>query len=117
MGGGDLNVVADHTGEVITTADGEAAGNDVAVGLSMALNIGFNALGAVLSLFTFLSVVPFLRILFMPSGPAAADAGEASGLLDTITSGFDALVVTHGTERALVLLCVAIVVLAVVKPF
>jgi subfamily B ATP-binding cassette protein MsbA len=81
----------------------------------VALNIGFNALGAVLSLFTFLSVVPFLRILFMPSGPAAADAGEASGLLDTITSGFDALVATHGTERALVLLCVAIVVLAVVK--
>ena len=41
--------------------------------------------------------------------------GEASGLLDTITSGFDALVATYGTERALVLLCVAIVVLAVVK--
>ena len=89
----------------------------------LVFNIVFNALGAVLSLFTFLSVVPFLRILFVPSAAPAEPAADASlspdasdpGLLDRINGAFDAYVAVHGTEHALLMLCVAIVVLAVVK--
>ena len=38
--------------------------------LNLAGNIVFNALGSVLSLFTFLAIVPFLRILFRTDGGA-----------------------------------------------
>ena len=82
----------------------------------LAFNIVFNALGAVLSLFTFLSVVPFLRILFVPAAAPAQPAAPAAdpGLLDRINSGFDGYVAEHGAEHALLMLCVALVVLAVV---
>src|SRR5262249_14131850 len=40
--GGALGAGANHTSDVQTKGDGEAAGDDTAVGLSMALNIGDN---------------------------------------------------------------------------
>jgi hypothetical protein len=42
MTGGALTVTADHTATILTQADGEAAGDDVGVGVSVALNIGFD---------------------------------------------------------------------------
>ena len=78
-------------------------------------NAAFNVLGAVLSLFTFLSVVPFLRILFTRGAaepqPLAADAS----LLERVSAGFDAYVAEAGAMQALVVLCVAIVLLAIIK--
>ena len=47
-----------------------------------------HALSAVLSLFTFLSVVPFLRILF----GAAPSADSQEGVLAWISLGFDGFV-------------------------
>ncbi|MDA0939439.1 MAG: ABC transporter ATP-binding protein [Bacteroidetes bacterium] len=70
-----------------------------------------HALSAVLSLFTFLSVVPFLRILFGASG--SSDMPE--GTLSKVSGWFDAFVQEEGAGSALVALCVAMVVLALLK--
>ena len=70
-----------------------------------------HALSAVLSLFTFLSVVPFLRILF----GAASGADSQEGVLAWISLGFDGFVQREGASMALAVLCGAMVVLALLK--
>ncbi len=82
--------------------------------LNLVANAGFNVLNAVLSLFTFLSVVPFLRILFSGTPEAPELAADAS-LLERVNGAFDAFVLEVGPKQALVTLCVAIVILAVLK--
>ena len=88
--------------------------------LNLAGNIAFNALGSVLSLFTFLAIVPFLRILFRTE-PAAgagdsAESGEgAEALFARLATHLDAFVAEHGAEQALLWMCGAIAVLALVK--
>ncbi|MDA0945963.1 MAG: hypothetical protein RLZZ314_1735 [Bacteroidota bacterium] len=72
-----------------------------------------HALAAVLSLFTFLSVVPFLRILFGTSAPEAV--GDGAGVLGAVSRWFDLWVQTHGASQALVGLCLTMVVLALLK--
>jgi ATP-binding cassette, subfamily B, bacterial MsbA len=74
---------------------------------------GLHGLSALLSLFTFLSVVPFLRILFGTSEESEPLAKE--GVLAKVSTAFDAFVATHGAPAALVALCLAMVVLAVLK--
>ena len=73
-----------------------------------------HGLSAVLSLFTFLSVVPFLRLLFGGVKPSSAPL-EGSGGVAAINHWFDAIVQAHGSAWALGMLCVAMVVLAVLK--
>ncbi|MDG1673915.1 MAG: ABC transporter ATP-binding protein [Flavobacteriales bacterium] len=70
-----------------------------------------HALSAVLSLFTFLSVVPFLRILF----GASESTGMPQGVLSEVSVWFDAFVGNEGKGGALVGLCTAMVVLAILK--
>ena len=72
-----------------------------------------HALSAMLSLFTFLSVVPFLRILFA-SGPSPKSA-QQEGFLADLSAAFDAYVQTEGAGHALGVLCASMVVLAVLK--
>ena len=85
--------------------------------LNLLGNVVFNALGAVLSLFTFLAIVPFLRILFRTgeAPSAASDAAGADAVFARLTAGLDAFVKVQGAERALLIMCVAIAVLALVK--
>ena len=83
--------------------------------LNLIGNIAFNALGSVLSLFTFLAIVPFLRILFRTEEAAVADQGSTHPVFARITSGLDAYVAAHGAEQALFVMCGAIAVLALVK--
>ena len=88
--------------------------------LNLAGNIAFNALGSVLSLFTFLAIVPFLRILFRtgPAAGAATSAGPGEGAeawFARLSAHLDALVAEHGAEQALLWMCGAIAVLAFVK--
>ena len=88
--------------------------------LNLAGNIAFNALGSVLSLFTFLAIVPFLRILFRtePAAGAAISAGPGEGAeawFARLSAHLDALVAEHGAEQALLWMCGAIAVLAFVK--
>ena len=76
--------------------------------------MGFmHALSAVLNLFTFLSVVPFLRILFGASNPTEEVGQE--GVIAAVSHAFDAFVQTHGASYALGALCVSMVVLALLK--
>lgn len=82
--------------------------------INVAANILFNLLNAVFSLFTFLSVVPFLRILFAEEESHIAEPTGA-GLLDQLNAGFDAFVVAQGKSQALVILCISIVGMALVK--
>jgi ABC-type multidrug transport system fused ATPase/permease subunit len=80
-------------------------------------NAVLNAIGAVLSLFSFLSVVPFLRILF--SGKSTPTKVEVVPLADDIPgkigAWFDGYVLEGGDSRALITVCIAVVVLAVLK--
>lgn len=80
-------------------------------------NAVLNAIGAVLSLFSFLSVVPFLRILF--SGKSTPTKVEVIPLADDIPgkigAWFDGYVLEVGTSHALIIVCIAVIVLAVMK--
>lgn len=82
-------------------------------------NIFFNFLNAILSLFTFLSVVPFLRILFSSETRNAteAPANQSSGeyWYGEIAGSLDAYVAENGQSAALMWMCVFIVVLALLK--
>ena len=83
---------------------------------NLAVNIICNILNAILSLFTFLSVVPFLRILF--GGDAADVAVElpaAAGGIERLSGQFDAFVQSVGTEAALLYICLGIVLVTVLK--
>jgi ATP-binding cassette, subfamily B, bacterial MsbA len=83
--------------------------------LNLIGNIAFNALGSVLSLFTFLAIVPFLRILFRTGDAAEASGGESNAAFARITEALDAFVAAHGAEQALLAMCAAIAILALVK--
>ena len=72
-----------------------------------------HALSAVLNLFTFLSVVPFLRILFGASAPMEEAVQE--GVIAAVSHAFDTFVQTQGASYALGALCVSMVGLAVLK--
>ena len=80
-------------------------------------NAVLNAIGAVLSLFSFLSVVPFLRILF--SGKSTPTKVEVIPLADDIPgkigAWFDGYVLEVGTSHALIIVCIAVIALAVMK--
>jgi len=76
-------------------------------------NALLNAVGAVLSLFSFLSVVPFLRILF--GGGANELNSTASDLPGKIGAWFDAYVLEVGSSHALIVICYSVVVLAILK--
>ncbi|MAO45651.1 MAG: antibiotic ABC transporter ATP-binding protein [Crocinitomicaceae bacterium] len=75
-------------------------------------NALLNALGAVLSLFTFLSVVPFLRILF---GGASNESSVVNDLPGMIGEMFDLFVKDVGEFNALTVICCSVVVLAILK--
>ena len=83
---------------------------------NLAVNIICNILNAFLSLFTFLSVVPFLRILF---GGDAADAAVElpadAGGIERLSGQFDAFVQSVGTEAALLYICMGIVLVTILK--
>ncbi|HBE12513.1 MAG TPA: antibiotic ABC transporter ATP-binding protein [Flavobacteriales bacterium] len=83
---------------------------------NLVVNIICNILNAFLSLFTFLSVVPFLRILF---GGDAADAAVElpanAGGIERLSGQFDAFVQSVGTEAALLYICLGIVLVTVLK--
>lgn len=85
--------------------------------LNLLGNIVFNAFGSVLSLFTFLAIVPFLRILFRTGNAAPPVSGKegAEAVFARLTSSLDAFVQAQGAEQALLLMCVSIGVLALVK--
>ncbi len=83
---------------------------------NLAVNIICNILNALLSLFTFLSVVPFLRILF---GGTSAEASvelpaDAAGI-ERLSGQFDAFVQAVGPEVALLYICLGIVGVTVLK--
>jgi subfamily B ATP-binding cassette protein MsbA len=81
-------------------------------------NILFNLLNAILSLFTFLSVVPFLRILFTEEKIQTANAESQSSTdywYSRLANNLDAFVAENGKEHALLYMCIAIVILALLK--
>ncbi len=83
--------------------------------LNLLGNIAFNVLGSVLSLFTFLAIVPFLRILFRSGGPREASGEGAPQGFERLSMMLDQYVATHGAEQALFTMCASIAVLALVK--
>lgn len=81
-------------------------------------NIFFNLLNAILSLFTFLSVVPFLRILFTEEKIQTADVNSQTSTdywYSRLANSLDAFVAENGKEQALLYMCIAIVILALLK--
>ena len=83
---------------------------------NLAVNIMCNILNAFLSLFTFLSVVPFLRILFGgDSADAAVELPADAGGIERLSGQFDAFVQSVGTEAALLYICLGIVGVTILK--
>ena len=83
---------------------------------NLAVNIICNILNAFLSLFTFLSVVPFLRILFGgTSADVAADLPADATGIERLSGQFDTFVQSVGTEAALLYICVGIVGVTILK--
>lgn len=82
---------------------------------SLVSNFFFNVLNAIFSLFTFLSVVPFLYILFRVDGDSSAVKADSNKLWVWINSNLNEFIATHGQGSALAWMCLFIVVLALVK--
>ena len=73
---------------------------------NLAVNVICNVLNAILSLFTFLSVVPFLRILFGTGNDASTSNEFADTGLERWSNAFDGFVAEVGAETALLWICV-----------
>lgn len=88
---------------------------------NLMVNVACNALNTVLSLFTFLSIVPFLRILFasgsapLESDILAADATAVKVGLEKWSALFDGFVQDVGAEVALVWICAFMVAVTLIK--
>ncbi len=83
---------------------------------NLAVNIVCNILNAFLSLITFLSVVPFLRILFGgTSADVAVELPADAGGIERLSGQFDSFVQSVGTEAALLCICLGIVLVTVLK--
>jgi len=82
---------------------------------SLISNFLFNVLNAIFSLFTFLSVVPFLYILFRVNGSSSPVNTEASELWLWATTKLNGFIAEHGQGTALAWMCAFIVVLALLK--
>jgi len=77
-------------------------------------NLMWNILNAIFSLFTFLSVVPFLNVLFgVDHSVDQAPAGE--GLANQVNAAIETFIREQGQGRALVFMCSTIVSLALAK--
>lgn len=84
---------------------------------SLISNLFLNILNAVLSLFTFLAVVPFLYILFRVKDDVISSPKATGGnaLWIWASTGLDKFIADNGQATALALMCVFIVVLALLK--
>ena len=82
---------------------------------SLVWNFFFNILNAIFSLFTFLSVVPFLYVLFDVNQGGSAPISQAKGLWDQFKVQLNGSILEHGKPHVLLLMCLFIVVLALLK--
>ena len=82
---------------------------------SLVWNFFFNILNAIFSLFTFLSVVPFLYVLFEVNQGGSAPISQAKGLWDQFKDQLNGSILEHGRPHVLLLMCLFIVVLALLK--
>lgn len=88
--------------------------------LNLVANLVFNILASVLSLFTFLAVVPFLRILFS-DGNTELELPEQQGMFDGdywyqyFSYQLDLYIAENGAMSALIYMCLSIVLLAFLK--
>lgn len=82
---------------------------------NLAVNVLCNVLNAFLSLFTFLSVVPFLRILFQTGDSSPAEVTMSDSGLERIGATFDGFVADFGASTVLLWICVGIVIITVLK--
>ena len=82
---------------------------------SLVWNFFFNILNAIFSLFTFLSVVPFLYVLFDVNQGGSAPISQAKGLWDQFKDQLNGSILEHGKPHVLFLMCLFIVVLALLK--
>lgn len=76
-------------------------------------NLFWNILNAIFSLFTFLSVVPFLNVLFGVSGEEPQTRG--TGMVDRANEMMESFIRSQGQSKALVWMCLGIVALALAK--
>jgi subfamily B ATP-binding cassette protein MsbA len=82
---------------------------------SLVWNFFFNILNAIFSLFTFLSVVPFLYVLFDVNQGGGAPISQAKGLWDQFKNQLNGAILEQGKPQVLLLMCLFIVVLALMK--
>ncbi len=82
---------------------------------SLVSNFLFNILNAIFSLFTFLSLVPFLNILFEADNGTMLSSANGSPIERWINDGFNSFVSANGKIETLAYMCVYIVIMAFMK--
>lgn len=82
---------------------------------SLVSNFLFNILNAIFSLFTFLSLVPFLNILFDTGSGSVTLSANSSPIERWINEVFSRFVDTNGKVETLAWMCVYIVIMAFMK--
>ncbi|MFN0031946.1 MAG: ABC transporter transmembrane domain-containing protein, partial [Flavobacteriales bacterium] len=78
-------------------------------------NFIFNVLNAIFSLFTFLSIVPFLYILFKVDDDCDCPPKETDGFMQTLTTWLNGFITEYGQLMTLAAMCGFIVILALLK--
>ncbi len=78
-------------------------------------NFIFNVLNAIFSLFTFLSIVPFLYILFKVDDDCDCPPKETDGFMQTLSTWLNGFIAEYGQMMTLAAMCGFIVILALMK--
>ncbi|MEI7802243.1 MAG: ABC transporter ATP-binding protein [Bacteroidota bacterium] len=85
---------------------------------NIALNIFFNIISNIFSVFSMAMLFPFMQLLFNQAKPVTVDPGfklSINGLLDYFNYNFGVIIEEQGAVQALVFLCVCVLVLFFLK--
>ncbi|GDX52193.1 ABC transporter ATP-binding protein [Bacteroidota bacterium] len=85
---------------------------------NIGLNIFFNTISSIFSVFSLMMLVPFLQLLFKQTKPVVIDPGlhfNAKGALDYFNYQFGIIISQHGATAALIFLCICVPVLFFIK--
>ncbi|HAP00818.1 MAG TPA: antibiotic ABC transporter ATP-binding protein [Bacteroidetes bacterium] len=84
----------------------------------VSLNLLFNIISNIFSVFSIVMIIPILQLLFEQVKPVTTDPGihfSASGILNYFNFRFSLIISEHGRIQALVFLCITIIIIFFLK--
>jgi len=82
---------------------------------NVTLNVGFNILSAVFALFSFGSMIPFMKILFTSDSELSPEKLNSDDLMDRIEVYISQSIEFYGKETTLTYLCIGIIIVFAFK--